>query len=447
VTLAEKSFSFHEAHYGKTLPPSNRDSGINPRQRNGERLLYSDAFPSSFHKYAIMTLLSPFAFARIPEIHFGPGKLANLPQLISCYGRRALLVTGSASFVHSEHHARLKEALKSAGIDVLHASLSGEPSPEFVDEVAKNFRDSRIDCVVGIGGGSAIDAGKAISAMLPQDGPVAPFLECIDTQKHDGRKLPYLAVPTSSGTGSEATKNAVLSHVSQDGYKSSLRHDKLVPDVALVDPELVLTCPPNVTAACGLDALTQLLEAYVSNKASPMTDALAFSGLKHVAAGFLPAYEKGQQDLVARSHMAYAALLSGIVLANAGLGVVHGFAGPIGGFFPIPHGVVCGTLIGAATRNNIEALRQNSARNHIALAKYARVGLLLSGDPATREKDGCECLLRTLDRWIAATSIARLSAYGITQDDFPRILDRSNNKNSPITLAREQMQAILEARL
>jgi alcohol dehydrogenase class IV len=446
VTLAEKKILFPRNTLWKNSAAV-KPGGINSRQRKEERLLYSGVFPSSFFKYAAMTLLSPFAFARIPEIHFGPGKLAGLPQLISRYGRRALLVTGSASFVHSGHHARLKEALSSAGIDVLYAPLSGEPSPEFVDAVVNNFRDSKIDCVVGIGGGSAIDAGKAISAMLPQDGPVAPFLECIDTRKHDGRKLPYLAVPTSSGTGSEATKNAVLSHVSQDGYKSSLRHDQLVPDVAIVDPELTLSCPPNVTAACGLDALTQLLEAYVSSKASPMTDALALGGLEHVAAGFLPAYENGRQDLVARSHMAYAALLSGIVLANAGLGVVHGFAGPIGGFFPIPHGVVCGTLIGAATRINIEALRQDSAHKHTALEKYARAGVLLSGETASNEKDGCECLIRTLDRWIAATGIVRLSAYGVTQDDFPRILDCSNNKNSPITLPREQMQAILEARL
>jgi alcohol dehydrogenase class IV len=394
-----------------------------------------------------MTLLPPFAFARVPEIHFGPGKLAGLPQLIGRYGRRALFVTGSASFVRSEHHAHLKEALERAGIEILHASLSGEPSPEFVDAVVKNFRDSQLDCVVGIGGGSAIDAGKAVSAMLPQEGSVAPFLECFNARKHDGRKLPYLAVPTSSGTGSEASGNAVLSQVGQEGYKSSLRHDNLVPDVALVDPELALTCPPNVTAACGLDALTQLLEAYVSSKASPMTDTLAISGLEHVAAGFLPAYEKGQQDIVARSHMAYAALLSGIVLASAGLGVVHGFAGPIGGFFPIPHGVVCGTLIGAATRINIEALRQNPVRNCAALEKYARAGVLLSGGTVANEDDGCENLVRTLDRWIAAAAIQRLSACGVTRDDFPRILDRSNNKNSPITLPREQRQAILEARL
>ncbi|GHU28467.1 alcohol dehydrogenase [Betaproteobacteria bacterium] len=394
-----------------------------------------------------MIQLSPFTLARVPEIHFGPGKLAGLPQLIGRYGHRALFVTGSASFVHSEHHARLREALESAGIDVLRASLSGEPSPEFVDAVAENFRDGRIDCVVGIGGGSAIDAGKAISAMLPQEGSVAPFLECFNARKHDGRKLPYLAVPTSSGTGSEASGNAVLSQVGQEGYKSSLRHDNFVPDVALVDPELSLTCPPDITAACGLDALTQLLEAYVSGKASPMTDALALNGLEHVAAGFLLACENGQRDIAARSHMAYAALLSGIALANAGLGVVHGFAGPIGGFFPIPHGVVCGTLIGAATRINIGALRQDSVRNRAALEKYARAGALLSGEAAASEEDGCEWLLRVLDRWIAATGIARLSTYGVTQDDFPRILERSNNKNSPIALPREQMQAILEARL
>jgi alcohol dehydrogenase class IV len=394
-----------------------------------------------------MTSLAPFAFARVPDIVFGPGKLADLPQLIRRYGRRVLLVTGSASFVRSESHARLKEALGRAGIEVLRASVSGEPSPEFVDAVAEEFRGRRIDCVVGIGGGSPIDAGKAISAMLPQEGSVAPFLEQFNEKRHDGRKLPYIAVPTSSGTGSEASKNAVLSHVGRDGYKSSLRHDHLVPDVALVDPQLTLSCPPDVTAACGLDAVTQLIEAYVSSKASPLSDAVVWSGLEHAAAGFLPAVENGRRDLAARGRMAYAALLSGIGLANAGLGVVHGFAGPLGGFFPIPHGVVCGTLIGAATRINIAALYRDAARNRAALEKYACAGALLSGKPAAGEEAGCELLVETLERWIAAAGIARLSAYGVTPDDFPRILERSNNKNSPVPLAREEMRAILEARL
>lgn len=394
-----------------------------------------------------MIALPPFAFARIPDIHFGPGTLSMLPQLIRRYGRRALFVTGSASFVRSERHDRLMEKLAETGIEVLHVPLSGEPSPDFVDTTAAQFRDACVGCVVGIGGGSPLDAGKAISAMLPQDGSVVPFLECVDTRKHDGRKIPYIAVPTSSGTGAEATKNAVLSSVGPEGYKSSLRHDNFVPDIAVVDPELMLSCPPDVTAACGLDALTQLLEAYVSSKASPMTDALALSGLEHVSAGFLPAFENGANDLVARSHMAYAALLSGIVLANAGLGVVHGFAAPIGGFFPIPHGVVCGTLIGAATQANVDAMRLDPAKHRLALEKYARVGALLSGKPTLTIEAGCAQLLETLEDWIEATRIAKLSAYSVTRADFQRILDKSNNKNSPVTLDRARMQSILEMRL
>lgn len=391
--------------------------------------------------------IAAFNFARMPEIHFGAGKLALLPRLVGAHGPHALLVTGSASFVRSPRYAQLTQELAQAGVRCSQVPLSGEPSPEFVDAVVARFRAAAVDCVVGIGGGSALDAGKAVSAMLPQEGSVVPFLECVDTQKHDGRKIPYIAVPTSSGTGSEATKNAVLSSIGRDGYKSSLRHDNFVPDVALVDPELTLSCPPEITAACGLDALTQLLEAYVSTKASPMTDALALRGIEHVAAGFLPACENGQNDLSARSHMACAALLSGIVLANAGLGVVHGFAGPIGGFFPIPHGVVCGTLIGAATRANIDALRLDPQKNAAALDKFARAGAVLGGRSAGSVEADCEQLVATLERWIAATGIPRLSAYDVSRDDFPRILDKSNNKNSPVALDREQMRAILEARL
>jgi len=394
-----------------------------------------------------MINITDFSFARMPEIHFGAGKLALLPRLIGQRGKTVLLVTGSSSFVRSARYVRLTEGLAEAGIRVFHCSVSGEPSPDFVDVTVTRHRDEGVTCVVGIGGGSVLDAAKAVSAMLLQHGSVAPYLECVDTQKHDGRKVPYIAVPTSSGTGAEATKNAVLSHIGADGYKSSLRHDNFVPDIALVDPELTLTCPPDVTAACGLDALTQLLEAYVSSKSSPMTDALALSGLQHIAAGFVPAFENGLHDVKARGHMAYAALLSGIVLANAGLGVVHGFAGPIGGFFPMPHGVVCGTLIGAATRINIEALRLDAQKNRIPLEKLAKAGVVLSGQAATTTEAGCERLMETLEQWIDKTRIARLSAYGITPGDFARILDKSNNKNSPITLSRDQMRAILEARL
>ena len=388
-----------------------------------------------------------FTFARIPEIHFGAGKLAQLPKLIRHQGSRVLLVTGSASFARSAHFATLTCGLEQEGVQYWHTAVSGEPSPSFVDQTVGRHRHQRLDCVVAIGGGSAVDAGKAISAMLPQDGSVCAYLEGRETKKHDGRKTPFIAVPTSSGTGAEATKNAVLSEIGEHGYKSSLRHDQFVPDLALIDPELMLSCPPEVTAACSLDALTQLLEAYTSSKASPLTDALALSGLEHAAAGLIPAFEHGAHDLAARSHMAYAALLSGMALANAGLGVVHGFAGPIGGFFAIPHGVVCGTLLGEATRITIEALFADPIKNQPALKKYARAGVLLSGQASASLKQDCDHLIRTLQDWVERTRLPRIGRYDITHSDFCRILDKSSNKNSPITLNREQMAAILEARL
>ena len=391
--------------------------------------------------------LPGFQFAQMPEIHFAPGAVLQLPRIAARYGKRVLLVTGSGSFSRSDRHAQLMNVFTHAGIETFSAAVTGEPSPAFVDATVAAHRDADIACVIGIGGGSAIDAGKAISAMLPQTGSVADFLECFDTRKHDGRKTPYIAVPTSAGTGAEATKNAVLSSVGEHGYKSSLRHDRFVPDVAIVDPELARTCPSSVTAACGLDALTQLLEAYVSTKASPMTDALAESGLRHVAAGFLAAVERGGSDLGARGHMAYAALLSGITLANAGLGLVHGYAGPIGGLFDIPHGVVCGTLIGETTRVTIDALFTEPEKHAPALRKYARAGAILAAVHPTGQREDCDLLIATLRDWIERTRIPRLGTFGIRESDFPAILAKTNGKNSPAALTLEQMAAILKARL
>ena len=333
------------------------------------------------------------------------------------------------------------------GVVVHQETVVGEPSPMRVDQIVARYRALKLDWVIGIGGGSAMDAGKAISAMLPQEGSVSDFLEGREVRKHDGRKIPYIAIPTSSGTGSEATKNAVLSEIGAHGYKNSLRHDNLVPDIALIDPELMLSCPPALTAACGLDALTQLLESYVSTKASPMSDALALSGLEHFAAGFMPAYERGDRDIEARSHMAYAAFLSGVTLANAGLGVVHGFASPLGGYFDIPHGVVCGTLLGEATRLNIEVLLEDESANRLVLEKLARVGALLAGRSHGTLREDCDQLLTITQGWITQTGIPRLGQFGVTTDDFAKILDKTNNKNSPVVLSREQMQSILQARL
>lgn len=392
-------------------------------------------------------MITDFVFARIPQIHFGAGKISLLPGLIELGGKRVLLLTGSSSFRRSARFETLTRELKQSNIHCAHAAVSGEPSPNFIDDTVNRYRDERLDWVVAIGGGSVIDAGKAISAMLLQPGSVSDYLEGVGSSAHDGRKVPFMALPTSSGTGAEATKNAVLSEIGARGYKSSLRHDALVPDIALIDPQLMLSCPPQITAACGLDALTQLLEAYVSSKASAMTDTLARSGLHHLHAGFIAAYERGESDVKARSAMAYAALLSGITLANAGLGVVHGFAGPIGGYFPMPHGAVCATLLGAATRMNIEAMFDDVSHYRTALEKYADAGVLLSGRASSTLRKDCELLISTLDHWIELTRTPRLGDYGMNRADFPKVLDKADNKNSPLKLDREQMTAILEARL
>ncbi len=308
-------------------------------------------------------------------------------------------------------------------------------------------RDRNIDVVVAVGGGSVVDGGKAISAMLLQEKRVKTYLEGVGTgERHDGRKVPFIAVPTTSGTGSEATKNAVLSSVSEDGFKKSLRHNNFVPDIALIDPALMLSIPPDITASTGMDAIVQLLESYVSAKANPMTDALAWSGLEHAAASFLKACGEGASDVNVRAGMAYAALMSGIALANAGLGVVHGFASVIGGYFRIPHGVVCGTLFAPSIKNTIENLLQNDPESGFP-EKYSRTGYLLSGKKGDDTETGCGLLVDTLYEWTRDLDIPRLGKYGIESFHLDMIINETGQKNNPALLSREQLKSILEERL
>src|ERR1035437_4385 len=275
-------------------------------------------------------MVNAFQFARIPNIHFKNGISGDLPSFIRPYGNKILVVTGKNSFIHSLNAEKLFYNLGKAGIEYDLVSVPGEPSPEIVDETVKRFYNKEINLVVGIGGGSVLDAGKAISAMMYKTDPVIDFLEGVGTKEHNGTKLPFIAVPTTSGTGSEATKNAVISQIGKDGFKRSLRHDNFVPDIALIDPILTLGCPQDLTAASGMDCFTQLTESYLSIKSNSYTDVLALEGLKEVKNSLLRCYTNGD-DLEARSGMSFAALTSGICLANAGLGAVHGFASSIGG--------------------------------------------------------------------------------------------------------------------
>jgi alcohol dehydrogenase class IV len=258
--------------------------------------------------------------------------------------------------------------------------------------------------------------------------------------------MPLIAIPTTSGTGSEATANAVLSTVGNSGFKRSLRHENYIPDIALVDPELTLSCPPSITAACGMDALTQLLEAYVSTKASLMTDAICESALPLVGKHLVNAVEHGTTDISARTGMAYTSLCSGIALANAGLGVVHGLAALIGALFPVPHGVVCGTLLAGSVQANVVKLK--TVPDGIpALKKYARAASLISGNVYCDYIHGVNELVDYLKKLSELLTMPLLSIYGITTNDVDRFLTENVNKNNPVLLTNDEVKRVLLERI
>ena len=313
-----------------------------------------------------------------------------------------------------------------------------------------NSNGKDIAVVVGIGGGSVLDGAKAIAGLLPSGDSVMDYLEGVGPEKpYHGPAMPFIAVPTTAGTGSEATKNAVLSVRGPNGFKKSFRDDKLVPEYALLDPDLLASCPKPQIAANAMDALTQLLESYVSIKANPFTDALVESGLKAVREGLFAWHEGGHEAAAGRSRMAYAALLSGICLAQTGLGSVHGLASPLGAFFPIPHGVVCGALVGAATRVNLAALRERDPA-HPAWRKYARAGDILHGRHYANPEESHAALLALLDDWTEWLALPRLRAYGIQESDFPHIVAHSRGgsmKTNPLVLSDVEITEILRQRL
>jgi alcohol dehydrogenase len=391
--------------------------------------------------------ISPFFFAQVPPLHFGTGKIAQLPSLIkSLNADRVLLVTGGKSLDNSGNWSVIQSLLEAEKIPFTRITYQGEPSTPALDRLCQQYRPEKFSAVVGIGGGSIIDLGKAMSAMLPHQNSIFDHLEGVGKNiPHSGIKLPYIAIPTTSGTGGEVTKNAVISEVGNQGYKKSLRHDHLIPNAVIIDGNLLVSCPQNITAACGLDAFTQLLESFLSPTASPLTDAIALSGIAKISQYFRLACGEGATNPQIREEMAYASLCSGITLANAGLGIVHGFASPLGGLFPIPHGVACGTLMGIANQITFQAMRTREPHN-LALSKMAQVGQFFTKETGKSEAYYCDVLVQTLLAWIEDLAIPRLSDYGITSQDFETIIAQTSNRNNPIKLTSEEMRLILEHR-
>jgi alcohol dehydrogenase class IV len=380
-----------------------------------------------------------FEFITANRIIFGAGKLNELGEQIQTGTKRVLFVHGRSS----EAIPRVREILSARGISYTEFQVHGEPTIEVVQEGLKAAQGC--ETVVGLGGGSVLDTGKAIAALVTNPGDVLDYLEVIGKgQALVNAPLPYIAIPTTAGTGAEVTRNAVLESP-EHHLKVSLRSPLMLPRLALVDPELTYNLPPEITASSGLDALTQLIEPFVSIKANPMSDAVCREGMKHASWSLRGAYENGA-DREARQGMSIASLFGGLALANAALGAAHGFAGPLGGMLHAPHGVLCARFLPLVMEANIKALELRQP-GHPALGRYAEIARILTGDQDTSVYDG----VKWTNKLVSDLHIPRLSAYGMTQQDFPAAVQQtqkaSSFKGNPIVLIEGELTEILEKAL
>jgi alcohol dehydrogenase class IV len=382
-----------------------------------------------------------FEFATATRIIFGAGTLGEVGPIASNVGKRALVVTGGAP----QRAQPLLDILERQGLDYVTFMVSGEPTTDAVRQGTGRAREEQCDLVIGLGGGSAVDAGKAIAALLTNAGDPLDFLEVIGRgQPITQPAAPYIAIPTTAGTGAEVTRNAVLLSP-EHRVKVSLRSPLMLPRLALVDPILSYSMPPEVTASTGLDALTQVLEPYVSRLANPLTDALCREGMERAARSLRRAYENGE-DAAAREDMALVSLFGGLALANAKLGAVHGFAGPMGGMFPGPHGAICAALLPHVMVVNVRALQERLSGSQ-ALHRYDEVARILTGQNQATATDGA----RWVQRLCADLQVPPLSTYGLTEADLPALIEKASRSSSmrgnPIQLTPEEMQEILERAL
>ena len=382
-----------------------------------------------------------FEFATANRILFGPGTLREAGPAAASLGHRALVVTSS----DSARAAPLLAALDAGGLSHVIFAIKGEPSVETVRRGAALAAEARVDLVVGFGGGSALDAAKAIAALAANGGDPLDYLEVVGRgQALSKPSLPVIAIPTTAGTGAEVTRNAVLA-VPEHRVKVSLRSPTMLPRVAIVDPELTRSLPSEVTASTGLDALTQLIEPFTSVRANPLTDALCREGIVRAARALRRVYANGN-DATAREDMALASLFGGLALANAGLGAAHGFAGPVGGMFPAPHGAVCAALLPHVMAVNVAALRARQPEGD-ALGRYDETARLLTGKAHACAEDG----IAWVQALCADLGTPPLRAYGITDGDVPLLVEKtaaaSSTKANPIMLTKEELTEILQRAL
>lgn len=384
-------------------------------------------------------MFTRFEFTTVAQIVFGAGVLRDAGQLVRPWGTRVLVVTGS----NPARADYLVKVLVSVGMDVTLFTVAHEPSVETVMQGLAAVKAAKAEIVIGFGGGSVIDTAKAVAGLATNRGDPLEYLEVVGAGKPLLKPaLPWMAIPTTAGTGAEVTRNAVLA-VPERRVKVSLRSPHLLARIALIDPELTLDLPLPVTAATGMDALTQLIEAFVCNRPHPMVDVLCASGIP-LAARALHFVWSDSRDLAARTDLSQAALLSGMALANAGLGAVHGLAGPIGGMFPAPHGTVCAALLAPAMAANIEALRVRAPENP-ALRRYGQIAGWLTGRARSKPEEG----VRHIRSLVAKLQVPRLSTFGITEKNFPEIITQaqqaSSMKANPLVLTPTELDLVLKA--
>ncbi len=383
----------------------------------------------------------PFEFATATRIVFGPGQVAELDTAAAGFGASALWVTGS----RPERHGAVAARLERAGVRLTPFQVAGEPTIQDVERGVSAARHGKCQWVVACGGGSVMDAGKAIAALVTNQRPILDYLEIVGRgQPLTEAPLPFVAIPTTAGTGAEVTRNAVLG-VPEHRVKVSLRSPRMLPTLALVDPDLTLELPRELTASTGLDALTQLIEPFVSIRANSMTDALCREGIRKAAIA-LPAVLVDGADRTAREAMSLASLFGGLALANAGLGAVHGFAGPLGGMYPAPHGAVCAALLVPVCEANWRRLSAGPDPSGIA-GRYNEVAQLLTGSPKASARDGF-AWIREL---VASASIPNLSHWGVRRDHLDDLLPKAaaagSMKGNPVVLAPEELRSVVESAL
>lgn len=378
-----------------------------------------------------------FQFATVNRILFGVNSSQKLPELVKNFGDRVCLVVGK----NADRSQWLKDGLEAASLRTNSLSIVGEPTIPMILDAVNLARDFKPDVVVSIGGGSVIDAGKVIAALLTNAGDLLDYLEVIGKGKPIQEKpIPSIAIPTTAGTGSEVTHNSVIISTEYKA-KVSMRHPWMLPVLVIVDPMLTCSMPPEITASTGLDALTQLIEPFFSLKHNPLTDGFCREGIPRIGRSLRTAFNHGE-NIEARENMALASLLSGLALSNAKLGAVHGIAGPMGGMFSVSHGVICARLLPHVLAANLNILKAKGQHGHID--RFHELGRMLTGQPASNANDAIE--------WIQTISdelhVEPLRKFGIREEDFPEIIEKANRassmKGNPVHLSEKDLWNILK---